>query len=262
MDAMGKQKAAQQQDQANKQNAMMQLMLMDQHLKTQDRFRGQGEGAWSAALDDLSAISQIGRQSQEEARLAAYLNEDAGPVIGAPNAPSLGIDYWNEHPTNSDAGGIQQYSDKPATNTALVKPPSTEGGFKFDPKIAGSKQGGQVFQQDLARKLATAARGARGQINALARLSSYGGSYGGLGTDNPLILQNSSNAINLWNNFRRGDLRVYEAEKAIPASQYTYKQSPLASLGGLFGKGMGGLGEAAGSGGADMGGMFSGGGLF
>lgn len=253
-DAFGRQKAAAQQDKANKDHAMMQLFLMDQHLKRQDALRGQGEGMWSAALDDMSAASQVARQSREEARLASYLNGDTPAISGATDPASLSIKWWNDQPVNFGSGGIAQYSNAPQTDKTITAAPSTEGGFSFDPNIAGSKQGGDYFQADLASKLARAARGARGQINALAKISSYGGSYGGLGTVNPLILQNSGDAIDFRNNMRRGDLAVWEAEKAIPATQYTYKASPASSLAGLFGAGMKGLGSSAGMGGS--GGIF------
>lgn len=251
-DAIGRQKAAQQQDRANKQNAFMQLYLMDQHLKNQDRMRGQGEGMWSAALDDLSAGTQIARQSQEESRLAAYLNGDTQAVMGAKDPASLGIRWWEDQPVSGGGTGIMSYTNAPKTDKTVVAPPTTDGGFSFDPNVAGSKVGGDVFQTDLASKLNRAARGARGQINALARLSSYGGSYGGLGTVNPLILQNSSDAINFRNNQRKGDLDVWRAESAIPAAQYQYKQSPLMALGGLLGSGAKGMGSAAGMGGGGI----------
>lgn len=249
MDAFGKQKAAAQQDRANKDHAMMRLMLMDQHLKRQDALRGQGEGMWSAALDDMSAASQTARQSQEEARLASYLNGDTGAVAGAPRPASLDIKWWNDQPVDFKSGGIAQYTNAPQSDKTIAAAPGTGGGFSFDPNIAGSAQGGDIFQADLAGKLARAARSARGQINALAKLSSYGGSYGGLGTVNPLVLQNSGDAIDMRNNFRRGDLAVWQAEDAIPAAQYTYKASPASSLAGLFGAGMKSMGDTAGRGG-------------
>ncbi len=253
-DAFGRQKAAAQQDQANKDHAMMELFLMNQHLKRQDQLRGQGEGMWSAALDDMNAGSQIARQSQEEARLAAYLNGDTPAITGAKDPASLSIKWWNDQPVDGRNGGIQTYTNAPQTDKTIPAAPGTEGGFSFDPNISGSKQGGDYFQADLASKLARASRSARGQINALAKLASYGGSYGGLGTVNPLVLQNSADAIDFRNNFRRGDLAVWDAEKAIPASQYTYKQSPASSLAGLFGAGMKGMGQSAGMGGS--GGIF------
>lgn len=255
MDAMGRQKAAQQQDKANKDHAMMELFLMDQHLKTQARYRGQGEAAWGAALDDMSARSQIARQSQEEARLSKYLNEEGPAVLGAPVPGSLNNRWWEEQPVNGGGASLATYKNPAPTDQTIAPPPSNEGQFMFNTDIAGSKQGGDRFQTDLAAKIADASRGARKQINALARLSSYGGSFGGLGTNNPLIMQNSANAIDLWNNFRRGDMQVYNVEKQIPASQYQYKQSPLMSLSGLFGAGMKGMGGAAG-GGLGGGGMF------
>ncbi len=250
MDAMGKQKAAQMQDQANKENAQRQLMLMAQHMNTQNAFRGQGEAAWGAALDDLSAGTQIARQTQEEARLAAYLNGDTQPLMNVPKVASLDGRYWEEQPVDTGPGGkgVATYTNAPKSDKTIAAAPSSEGGFNFDTAIAGSKQGGDVFQTDLAQKLAIASRSARKQINSLARLSSYGGSYGGQGTVNPLILQHSGNAIDLWNNFRKGDMAVWNAEKQIPATQYQYKQSPLTSLSGLFSQGMSGLGQASGGG--------------
>lgn len=251
MDAMGRQKAAQQQDQANKQHAMMQLYLMQQHMDTQNRLRGQAEGAWSAALDDMGAASQIARQSQESRRLAAYLNGDTQPLMDVPRPASLDINTATTHAVDTGPGGkgIARYIDVPGADTAVAPPPTKEGGFSFDPAIQGSKGGTEMFRSDLARKLNMAARSARGQINALADLSAYGGSYGGLGTVNPLIMQKSGQAIDLFNNFRKGDMQVYNAEMAIPASQYQYKQSPLMGLSGLFGGGMKGMGESMGSGG-------------
>jgi hypothetical protein len=251
MDAMGRQKAAQQQDKANKDHAMMKLMLMNQHMQTQNAFRGQAEGAWSAALDDMSASTQIARQSQESARLASYLNGDSQPITNVPYPASLGNSSAQTHAIDTGPGGkgIATYTDAPTSDKTVVAPASKEGGFSFDPSIQGSKGGTDLFRSDLARKLNIAARGARGQINALADLSAYGGSYGGLGTVNPLILQKSGQTIDLFNNFRRGDMNVYNVERRIPASQYQYKQSPAMGLAGLFGSGMKGMGEAAGSGG-------------
>jgi hypothetical protein len=251
MDAMGRQKAAQQQDKANKDHTMMQLMLMAQHMNTQNAFRGQAEGAWSAALDDMGAASQIARQSQESRRLAAYLNGDTQPLMDVPRPASLDINTADTHKIDAGPGGkgIARYTDVAGADTAVAPMPTKEGGFSFSPAISGSHGGTAMFRSDLARKLNKAARGARGQINALADLSAYGGSYGGLGTVNPLIMQKSGQAIDMWNNFRRGDMSVYNVERQIPASQYQYKQSPAMGLAGLFGSGMKGMGEAAGSGG-------------
>ncbi len=249
MDAMGRQKAAQQQDQANKDNAMRQLILMQQHLATQNRMRGQSEGMWGAALDDMSASSQIARQTQEEARLASYLNGDTPAITGVKHPGSLDIKWWNEQPVNGGGASMASYSAPSTTDKSIAPAPSNQGGFAVDPNIAGSAQGGDVFQADLAYKLGRAARQARGQINNMAKVASYGGSYGGLGTVNPLILGNSGAAIDLWGNFRKGDMQVWDAERQIPATQYQYKQSPLSSLSGLFGAGMKGMGNSAGFGG-------------
>lgn len=247
-DAMGRQRAAQQQDRANKENAMRQLFLMNQHLNQQDAFRRQGEGAWSGALDDLSAAAQISQQTHEAARLASYLNGDTQPITDVTQPSSLSVATWQDHPIDAGPGGkgIARYTDTPAANTSVAPPPSKNGGFSFDPNINGSTNGGNVFKADLARKLALASRDARGQINALANLSSYGGSYAGNGTLNPMILQNSARGIDMHNNFRRGDMNVWNVESQIPASQYQYKQSPLMGLSGLFGAGMKGLGSTAG----------------
>lgn len=255
--AMGQQAAARKQDQANKDHALYQLLLMNEQIKKQEANRRQGEAMWNATLNDMSAGASIARQTHEARRLASYLNGDSGPLENVYKPPSLGINWWEDQPTSGIHGGIHDYTNGKAPDMSVTPPPSTDGGFSFGTGIAGSKQGGGVFQADLAAKTARAARGARKEINALAGLSSYGGSYGGLGSVNPLLLQNSGNAIDFRNNLRKGDMQVYNVQRQIPATQYKYRQSPMAGLGGMVGKGMSSLGQSMGGGGG-LGGIFGG----
>ena len=61
---------------------------------------------------------------------------------------------------------------------------------------------------------------------ALARVSSYGESFGGLGTTNKEALATSGRGIDAANEMRRGSLSAWGAEKAIDPVQVSYS-NPL-----------------------------------
>jgi hypothetical protein len=118
-----------------------------------------------------------------------------------------------------------------------------------DQMLKGGESGGDVFQADLARGLADSAASAKARIAAMANVNAYGGSSGGLGTVVPLAQQEAGQAINLQNNFRKGALSAYEAERRVQPVQVTY-ENPLADFAQSFlGFGMSRLGSAAGGGG-------------
>lgn len=113
--------------------------------------------------------------------------------------------------------------------------PTAEGSVS-DHLLSGQQRGSEVFNETLGARLADAAAKAKERIAALARLTSFGGSSGGL----PMMIQNAqqraANAIDLANNKRSGSLSAYGAEKAVNPVQY---------FGG--GGGAGGLVSALGS---------------
>lgn len=110
-----------------------------------------------------------------------------------------------------------------------------------DALLSGQQSGSQVFQDDLASKLASAATEARSRIKALAGLQAFGGSSGGLDYTTQKTLQDTGNRIDLENNKRSGSLGAYGAEKSVNPVQYF--GSPVASALGsapanAFGYGM------------------------
>jgi hypothetical protein len=87
---------------------------------------------------------------------------------------------------------------------------------------------------------------ARQRIAALATASSYGGSFGGLGTTVPIALAQGGNAINLQNAIRQGDLKTYGVQQQVQPVNYTFGPGTPATAG--IGKALGSIaGTLAGS---------------
>lgn len=245
---MGQASAARAQDQANKNHAMQQLLFQIAERNRQEMMGAQARAAWYAGLRDFGAGQQMARQSTEENRLAAFLNGDTGVnFAAAPRTPSLEIPDNGDMQAVDNSRGFTRYTNEPPPVQMPTTAPSVaDGGFNDRVGLGGQASGGDVFKTDLAHKIAQAARDARGRINAMARVSSYGDSYGGLGTMNPIILQHAGSKIDQWNNFRKGSLQAYGVEQKIPATQIRAGSSPLggiiSGLGGALGKMAGGMG--------------------
>ena len=84
-----------------------------------------------------------------------------------------------------------------------------------DTAMFSGQQGGDVVAKtDLAKKISEASAGAQQRIKSLAKVSSYGESFGGLGTTNPLLQQEAGTGIDMANEMRRGSLGAFGVEKA------------------------------------------------
>ena len=153
--------------------------------------RKQADAARAQGLQDVSATNQTANQSAEQARLDAYLN--------------------GQSPASTEAN--------PSPATAVS-----------DARLSGAQGGDQVFQSDLSSKLDQAKADSKKRIAALATVGSYGGSFGGLDNTVSEAFTKSGQGIDRANDFRRGDMAVYETQKAINPLQYTYTPGPLASL--------------------------------
>jgi len=213
--SIGQMNAAKKQEEAyNTWAAQQKTNRANENLRQQE-FREGAEAARQQGVADLDADNQKKVQAEEEARLASLYSEE-----GTITAPATGT-----APSASDAA------------------------------LAGQQAaGGQVFQDDLARGLADAAASAKQRIGALATVNSYGGSYGGLGTVNPIALQESGSGIDEANEYRRGSLSAYGVEQAVDPEQITYTPSPIASIASSFlGAGMQGLGGSLVGGGGGTG---------
>jgi len=147
--------------------------------------------AQQQGLQDVSAASQTADQSAEQARLSSYLQ--------------------GQQPASTETN--------PSPTTAVS-----------DAKLSGQQGGDQVFQDDLASKLDQAKADSAKRINALAAVSSYGNSFGGLDNTVSKAFSTAGQGIDMANDFRKGDLAVYGTQQAVDPLQYTYTPSPLASL--------------------------------
>lgn len=118
-----------------------------------------------------------------------------------------------------------------------------------DAALAGQQGASGEFHEDLARRLADATRSAKDRIGALAAVSSFGNSFGGLGTVNPINQAKAGSVIDQFNEERRGSLAAYNTEAALQPKQISYS-NPFGDIASsLLGFGAQGLGKQLGSGG-------------
>jgi hypothetical protein len=183
----------------------------------QDELRGKAEVSREQGVQDISAENQKAEQAAEEERLAALMR-----------------------------GETQQPAENARTPVSVA-----------DAALTGQGGGDEVFQTTLAKSIADAAASAKQRIGALATVNSYGGSYGGLGTVNPINQAEAGAGIDAANTMRKGSLEAYGRETDVDPIQISQKQSPLGMLAPLLGVGMQGLGSAA-AGGGGLGEAFGG----
>jgi hypothetical protein len=148
------------------------------------------------------------------------------------------------------------------------------GGGAQGTLLSGEQSGDQTFMGNLTKQVSQATAQARQRIGALATASSYGGSFGGLGTTVPIAFAQGGNDINLQNAIRQGNLKTYGVEQQVQPIQYTVGPGTAAkeslskgalslagSLAGMAGPKILGGGGLGGFGGGDVSGVASGGGL-
>ena len=129
-------------------------------------------------------------------------------------------------------------------NQAGSAAPGGAGGAS--PLLSGEGTGNQSTTNSIMSQINQATAQARQRIAALATASSYGGSFGGLGTTVPITLAQGGNAINLQNAIRQGDLKTYGVQQQVQPLQYAVGPGTSATAG--IGKALGGIaGTLAGS---------------
>ncbi len=212
---MQQRQKAQKQQQENLNNwYLYQALIRNQEYMRQDSFRNQADTSRQNVLyNDVSSTAQKAKQGAEAQRLAGAYAQGTSAAAGAPSASDASI-----------RSGAQQ-------------------GI-----LTGQSGGDQEFRSDLARRLNNSASRVRDRITALGTMNSYGDSFQGLGTENPLAFQRAGWDINRFNNFRKGSLQAYGVEKAIEPQQVQYRGSPGAmalQAGGGF---LSGLGKGGGGG--------------
>lgn len=106
--------------------------------------------------------------------------------------------------------------------------------------LSGQQNGGEAFKADLAERVSKASTEARKRIEALARINSYGGSFGGLANRNAEVLGRGDQYIQLANNIRQGSLSTYGLAKNVAPMQLTpstdYASGIAGATAGLAGK--------------------------
>jgi hypothetical protein len=212
VDMMGRQKAQKQQQQNLDNWYMYQALQRNQEMMRQNALGIEANNARMTGLNDVGSLGQKATQSAEAVRLNDHLQRGTSAAATPASDASIGA--------------------------------NTQQGM-----LTGQSGGDREFKSDLARRLNNRTQDAKGRIQALATMGSYGDSMGGLGTMNPLNFQKAGWGINQANNFRRGSLQAYGVEKQIQPQQVQYQGSPLAmglqSIGGL----MSGMGKGGGGGG-------------
>lgn len=215
MEMQGRQKAQRQQQENLNNWYLYQALIRNQEYMRQDAFRAQANASRENVLNnDVSSVAQKFKQGKEADRLSSAYAQGTSAAADAPSASDASI----------RAG---------TTRTAL----------------SGQSGGDTEFRSDLARRLNNGASRVRDRIKALATMNSYGDSFQGLGTENPLAFQRAGWDINQFNNYRKGSLQAYQVEKAIQPQQVQYQGSPAAMgmraaggfLSGLGGSGGGGM---------------------
>jgi hypothetical protein len=191
-DYIGQSDAASQQEEAYNQWAAQQSKNRAEANAKDQADRQMADAARAQGLQDVSAANQKTEQQQEQDRLTSYL---------------------------------QGSQDSPASTESGAAPVSVA-----DARLSGQQAGDSIFQEDLASKLNTAAQDSKKRIAALATVGSYGGSYGGLDTSNAEAFQRAGEGIDLGNEFRKGDLSVYQIQQAVDPLQYSYTKSPISGI--------------------------------
>jgi hypothetical protein len=221
--AVGQAGAARKQEDEYNKWAQYQSQTRNQEKIRQEAMRQKAEASQAAGLQSVSAEAQGKAQADEAERLKA-LTSGQGPVTPTADPSARPI------PTAESDKGM----------------------------LSGQQYGGEVFQSDLAKKLSDAAASVKQRLGALATVNSYGGSFGGAGTVNPINQAESGAGIDLQNQMRKGSLAAYGVEHAVDPQQITYS-NPIADVAqGFLGAGMQGVGQALGPGGKglSLGGVF------
>ena len=89
---------------------------------------------------------------------------------------------------------------------------------------------GANYKSDLAAAINSATKGARQRMTALANMSAYGDSMGGMGTKAETALRESGADIDMFNEFRRGSMGAFGVEKNIDPVEIMHTPSPLADV--------------------------------
>lgn len=160
----------------------------------QEAMRQKAEEAQRKGVEELSIAEQQKRQAAEESRLTPFL-------AGETPESEAGV----------ESGGVPLS----VADTAL---------------LSGQQAGDATFQEAAAKKIGEATGDARKRIAAMAKVASYGGTAGGLGTMNKELLARAGAGIDAQNEYRRGSLGAFGVEQNVDPVQVQFTPSPLANI--------------------------------
>ena len=139
-----------------------------------------------------------------------------------------------------------QSTEQQRLNTLYNQPGAGTAQGAGSPLLSGEGTGNQSTTNSIMSQINQATAQARQRIAALATASSYGGSFGGLGTTVPITLAQGGNAINLQNAIRQGNLKTYGVQQQVQPVQYAV--GPGTGAAGSISKALGSIaGTLAGS---------------
>jgi hypothetical protein len=207
---------------------------------TQDA-QNKANAEWVAYQNKIHQEQSIAEQEGRRKATAAQ-QDTLGKVGPEAQAATQGSEQQRLNTLYNEKGG-NQASD--ASNPANLT-------------LSGEQSGNKGFMDSLTTQVNQATSAARQRIGALAKASSYGGSFGGLGTTVPIAFAQGGNDINLENAIRQGNLKTYGVEQQVQPLQYTVGPGTSSTQG--IAKALGGIaGSLAGSAGPKIaGGAWSG----
>jgi hypothetical protein len=116
------------------------------------------------------------------------------------------------------------------TGQGMTAAPEAVAPISASDVAIAKESAGQNYKSDLAAAINSATKGARQRLGALADISAYGESFGGMGTRAKEALAASGADINMFNEFRRGSLGAFGVEQNIDPVQLSSGESPMADL--------------------------------
>jgi hypothetical protein len=216
--------------------------------------------AWVAYQENAQHQAQLAedtaRQHANDARMATLskMTPENQQQMQATEAQRLNTTYQN-----TSAAGTTGRGD-PGQNTASSSPYLLSG---EQSGVSTASPGGANAVGSISAQVNQATAQARSRISALATANSYGGSFGGLGRVDPIMMQQGANQINLQNELRKQDMQLLGVEQQVQPLHYALgaNYGMMGQIGGAL-AGIAGKAIGAGAAGGFGGGGFGGGGPY
>ncbi len=213
-----------------------------------------------AAINYSQQSAAMSAQHQANAEWVAYQQQQAQQE-NARDASNRMLATQAQQQTQdqitADAQKKQQTTEQQRLTTDItpdaIKAGQSTQQLAGDLLLSGQKNAAPEVQGAINDRVAQAAADARQRIAALATIQSYGGSQFSAANTVNRAFQTGNQQIDLYNNYRRGDLAAYNVAKNVEPEHIQMTPSPwggiansLAGIAGKsFGASMGGGGGSA-----------------